>query len=206
MAPRLWPKKANGLSRGEGNLLVFDNGGWAGYGAPHTASPSGLRNAIRDYSRVLEIDPVTLDIVWQYTPAEAGFVIPLDAARFYSPFISSAQRLPNGNTLITEGSNGRIFEVTSDHALVWEYVSPYRNNGELSLSSVYRAYRAPYEWAPELDRPRERAIVPPHCSMFRVEGAALPGREREVVVQGAFADEMPAVYCVATTAEGVSAP
>jgi hypothetical protein len=52
-----------------------------------------LKTALRDYSRVLEINPVTLEIVWQYTPKEAGFVVPLDAARFYSPFISSAQRL-----------------------------------------------------------------------------------------------------------------
>ena len=42
---------------GEGNILVFDNGGWAGYGAPNPASPTGFQNARRDYSRVLEINP-----------------------------------------------------------------------------------------------------------------------------------------------------
>ena len=36
------------------------------------------------------------------------------------------QRLPNGNTLITEGSDGRVFEVTPDHKIVWEFVSPYK--------------------------------------------------------------------------------
>ena len=97
---------------GEGNLLIFDNGGWAGYGAPNPGSPTGFRNALRDYSRVLEIDPITLKVVWQYTPVEAGLPFPVDANRFYSPFISSAQRLPNGNTLITEGSGGRLIEVT----------------------------------------------------------------------------------------------
>ena len=61
---------------------------------------------------MLEIDPVTLEIVWQMTPKEAGYLMPLDANRFYSPFISGMQRLPNGNTTITEGSHGRIFEVT----------------------------------------------------------------------------------------------
>jgi hypothetical protein len=35
------------------------------------------------------------------------------------------QRLENGNTLINEGSNGRIFEVTRDHEIVWEYISPF---------------------------------------------------------------------------------
>ena len=42
----------------------------------------------------------------------------MDCNRFYSPFISGMQRLPNGNTLITEGSDGRVFEVTKDHELV----------------------------------------------------------------------------------------
>ena len=92
---------------GAGNILVFDNGGWAGYGNPNPGAPKGVKTAQRDYSRVLEIDPVTLKIVWQYTPREAGFLVPLDASRFYSPFISSAQRLPNGNTLICESSGER---------------------------------------------------------------------------------------------------
>jgi hypothetical protein len=52
---------------GAGNLLVFDNGGWAGYGAPNPGAPNGLKSAQRDYSRVLEIDPTTLEIRWQYT-------------------------------------------------------------------------------------------------------------------------------------------
>jgi hypothetical protein len=45
---------------GAGNLLVFDNGGWAGYGTPTPGAPNGLKIAQRDYSRVLEIDPTTL--------------------------------------------------------------------------------------------------------------------------------------------------
>ena len=35
------------------------------------------------------------------------------------------QRLPNGNTLICEGAPGRIFEVTPDAHIVWEYINPY---------------------------------------------------------------------------------
>ena len=93
------------------NLLVFDNGGWAGYGLPNPASPYGSKNAVRDHSRILEINPVTLEIEWQYTPTEAGYQAPLDSYRFYSPYISSAQRLPNGNTLITEGADGRVLKL-----------------------------------------------------------------------------------------------
>lgn len=168
---------------GAGNLLIFDNGGWAGYGESSPASPTGIRSARRDYSRVLEINPATLNIEWQYTPREAGFLVPLDASRFYSPFISSAQRLPNGNTLITEGSNGRIFEVTVDHEIVWEYVSPYRGKPPLSLNMVYRAYRYPYDWVPQLPRPDETAILPPDLGRFRVPGAPEPTRLHETLVE-----------------------
>lgn len=169
---------------GSGNLLVFDNGGWAGYGERSPGSPKGIKNALRDYSRVLEINPLTLEIVWQYTPAEAGFVMPLDASRFYSPFISSAQRLPNGNTLITEGSNGRVFEVTTEHELVWEYISPYWGKGPLALNLVYRAYRYPYNWVPQLPVPDETAIARVDCATFRVPGAAAPGIVHDTAVAG----------------------
>ena len=181
---------------GEGNLLVFDNGGWAGYGAPNPGAPTGRQNALRDHSRVLEIDPVTLEIVWQYGPAEAGFVVPLDASRFYSPFVSSAQRLPNGNTLVTEGSDGRIFEVTRDHQLVWEYLSPYRGTGGLALNLVYRAYRYPYDYVPQLAVPREVPVERIDPARFRVPGAAPPGRDRVVEVRGVEAYREEPDFCV----------
>ena len=38
------------------------------YGLPNPSSKNGLKNALRDYSRVLEIDPITLEIVWEFTP------------------------------------------------------------------------------------------------------------------------------------------
>jgi hypothetical protein len=155
---------------GEGNILVFDNGGWAGYGAPNPGSPTGNRNALRDYSRVLEFDPITLEVIWQYTAYEAGFVVPLDGNKFYSGFISSAQRLPNGNTLITEGADGRIFEVTYNHEIVWEYISPYYGR-KRNQNMVYRAYRVPYHWIPQIERPEEIAIPQIDNSKFRVPGS-----------------------------------
>ena len=158
---------------GEGNLLIFDNGGWAGYGAPNPGAPTGIKNALRDYSRVLEMDPLTLKIVWQYTPAEAGYRMPLDANRFYSPFISSAQRLPNGNTMVTEGNDGRIFEITPEGETVWEYLSPYPA-GRRHFNLVYRAYRVPYEWVPQVPKPAEVAVARPDNNRFRVPGAPKP--------------------------------
>ena len=183
---------------GEGNLLVFDNGGWAGYGLPNPSSPTGVKNVLRDYSRILEINPITLEIEWQYTPTSAGFVEPLDSYRFYSPYISSAQRLPNGNTLVTEGADGRIFEITRNHELVWEYISPYKNNRNSNM--VYRAYRVPYEWIPQLEKPDQTAIEPLDIFSFRVPGAEPAGTESVVDLSVGLVFENGA-WCVAVTDE-----
>ncbi len=158
---------------GEGNILVFDDGGWAGYGAPNPSSLTGENNAQRDYSRVIEFDPVTLKVVWEYSLATAGYqsATPNVNYRFYSGYISSAQRLPNGNTLITEGADGRIFEVTPEREIVWEYVSPFFFSPSPRFkpwNPVYRAYRVPYEWVPQLQKPVEKAVTPPDNSKFRI--------------------------------------
>jgi hypothetical protein len=83
---------------------------------------------------VLEIDPATMEIVWKFQEARV--------ADFFSPRLSNAQRLPNGNTLINEGWFGRFFEVTSDGDIVWEYVNPYFGaRQKLVVNAVQRAYR-----------------------------------------------------------------
>ena len=43
---------------------------------------------------------------------------------FFSPYMGSVQRLWNGNTLICESAFGRLFEVTPDGDVVWEFVIP----------------------------------------------------------------------------------
>jgi hypothetical protein len=149
--PHLVPK---GLP-GAGNLLVFDNGGSSGYGFANPIAPDGSGAFARAGSRVLEINPVTLELVWSY----AG-------PRFYSSNISGAQRLPNGNTLITEGASGRLLEVTKERAIVWEYINPLFA-GPQSANNVYRAYRLPYDWIPQIQRPNERAVTPPRLGDFR---------------------------------------
>jgi hypothetical protein len=110
-----------------GNILIFDNGTHrVDHPVPH--------------SRVIEVDPATKEIVWSYQEH-----YPFD---FFSPYISGAQRLPNGNTLICEGSFGRIFEVTMEREVVWEYVNPYfvappLPEGSPPANRVFRAYRYP---------------------------------------------------------------
>lgn len=186
---------------GEGNIIVFDNGGWGGYGAPNPGSPTGRMNALRDYSRVLEFDPISLKIVWQYTPAEAGYIVPVDASRFYSPFISGAQRLPNGNTLITEGSGGRLIEVTADHEIVWEYISPYWGK-QFKINMIYRAYRVPYDWIPQLSKPQETPVKPVDVKTFRMPGASHGGWKREIAVPGVIPFQGDTALCVAAAGEG----
>ena len=143
---------------GAGNLLVFDNGGSSGYGFASPIAPDGVGAFARATSRVLEINPVTLELVWSYTNP-----------RFFSTNISGAQRLANGNTLITAGAGGRMFEVTREGAIVWEYMFPmFAGAGANPSNAVYRAYRIPYAWIPQLMKPREQRVTPPALGEFRV--------------------------------------
>jgi len=150
---------------GEGNLLIYDNGGRAGYGAPNPGSPTGMNNAIRETSRVIEIDPTTLRILWEFSGRTYGY---RDEDKIFSSYVSSAQRLPNGNTLITHGAVGQLMEVTPDLEIVWEYISPYFvDTGKFNL--VYRAYRVPYAYIPQLQKPVETAVLPPDNSKLRIK-------------------------------------
>ncbi len=143
---------------GAGNILIFDNGGEAGYGSPNPMAPRGVYNARRHYSRILEINPVTLDIVWEYRE--------WPDFKFFSAYCSGMQRLPNGNTLITEAQTSRVFEVTPKKEIVWEYVRPPVGG----LDWVFRAYRIPYDWIPQLKKkPIEQAVAPPEPSKFIIK-------------------------------------
>lgn len=158
---------------GAGDLLVFDNQGEAGY------PPRPL--AVMPGSRVLQINPVTKQIVWQYTATDSG----QPPWGFYSSFISSAQRLPNGNTLIDEGMDGRIFQVTQSGRIVWEYVSPYFApaplfGGKSVVSNyVYRAQAVPYDWVPAGTPHEQRPVVAPADAGFRVPGEAAAPQWRQ---------------------------
>jgi hypothetical protein len=133
-SPHLIPR---GLP-GAGNMLVFDNGGASGYGG--TATTGEPNRYSRGYSRVLEFDPVTFAVVWEYGAASGE-------QNFFSRYISNAQRLPNGNTLIAIGNETRVIEVTPDKNVVWEYLYNPTSSGS-KASWLYRAYREPPEWLP----------------------------------------------------------
>ena len=108
---------------GAGNLIAFDNGtekdrAWSvvkEWWAPRDA----LGNYVREKGR--PFGSATPE--WSYTAPE-----PTD---FFSSFISGAQRLANGNTLVCAGAEGWVFEVTSKGALVWDWRNPYGLDPEL---------------------------------------------------------------------------
>jgi outer membrane protein assembly factor BamB len=121
---------------GTGHILVFDNGNVDVNTNPRHASS-------RPNSRVLEINPLTMSIVWEYNAEKSNRPI----WSFFSHYISSAQRQPNGNTLICEGANGRIFEVMPDGEIVWEYVNQYSNvTGKIPNNTIFRAAKVPESW------------------------------------------------------------
>jgi len=95
-------------------LLLFDN------------------NPPRGQSRVIEIDPKTKKVVWQY-PRDLS-----DA--FFSDVRGGAQRLPNGNTLITLSGKGRLMEVDRQGRLLWDHYSKLRPGGS-SRVAPYRVER-----------------------------------------------------------------
>jgi hypothetical protein len=86
---------------------------------------------------VLEFDPVTLKKVWQYGS-------PGGPDAFASFYASSAQRLPNGNTLITNTLDNDLLEVARDGRVVWRIETTVIGDQPL----VYRTYRVPPEWLP----------------------------------------------------------
>lgn len=111
---------AKGLP-GAGNILVVDNG------------------RDRKETFILEVNPQTKQLEWVYDVGE----------NFFTRAAGSVQRLPNGNTLISEDLRGRVFEVTPDRETVWEFSRGFQ--GEETMTRINRARRYPIEYvAPHL--------------------------------------------------------
>jgi hypothetical protein len=134
-----------------GNILVFDNG-------------DHRPGSTISYSRIVEVNPQTNKIEWEYKadPPES----------FYSALISGAQRLPNGNTLVCEGLKGRIFEVTMDGEIVWEYISPFYgfqpSHEAFGYNNlIFRVYR----YAPDFEGFKGKQLDPQkHTAVNRLYG------------------------------------
>jgi hypothetical protein len=117
---------------GRGNVIIFDNG-VSFYGPKESTNRS----------RIIEYSIRNNRVEWHY-----------EADDFFSPIVGAQQRFVGGNTLITEGYYGRIFEIGYDGEIVWDYVYPGLNEVgstnkklyEAGLRQIYRAYKVPRDW------------------------------------------------------------
>jgi hypothetical protein len=110
-----------------GNILIFDNG----------FHPNGMA---QNYSRIVEVNR-SGEMIWSYDGPSGGDM----KQQIYSSMWSNGQRLDNGNTLGCEGTTGRIFEITHEGDLVWEWVNnlPHHDTEPIRSRSypVYAAFR-----------------------------------------------------------------
>jgi len=121
-----------------GNIMAFDNGNFRIGG--HVA-----------FSRVVEVDPKTNAVVWTYADESVN--------SFYTAYMGNGQPLPNGNVHVTESATGRLFEVTREGQVVWEYILPWfaeypdeaaRKTGPGRVNSVFQTFRYMPEQLPWL--------------------------------------------------------
>jgi len=125
---------------GEGNIIVFNNG-------PH---PDGR------YSSVDEIVPPVDEYgYYEYIPGNAfgpddqtWIYTKPNPSSMYSSICSSAQRLPNGNTLICSATQGMFLEVSNNKEIVWEFDNPYPLLGQKTVTEVIR-YPTDYPGIPK---------------------------------------------------------
>jgi len=103
-----------------GNIMLFDNGTCRGI-------------PVRNFSRVIEINPKTKQIEWEYTESPKE--------KFFTTGGGENQKLPNGNVLITETCTGRVFEVTTDGRKVWEFYNPHNKDGNKLRATIPRMFR-----------------------------------------------------------------
>lgn len=163
------PQWIAGETPGELRLIVFNNG---------PGRPGGERSSVDEL--VLPFDPRTGFSRAQGRPfgPDAPAWSYEDPGTFYSSFISGSQRLPNGNTLICQGRDGRVFEVTRGGRIVWDWWNPHggdapptEQSGRAPTRALFRATRIPR------DHPGLRDRLPSHGS--RPAGSAPHVSEKE---------------------------
>lgn len=108
---------------GEGNIMVFNNG-----------DRSGSAN---DYSSVEEIAPPLSGSNYALPWNQGQTWMYSNGSTFYSNHLSGAFRLPNGNTLATEGTSCRITEVNTAGDIIFQYTHP--EGGNMAKATFYPA-------------------------------------------------------------------
>lgn len=101
-----------------------------------TVFDNGVHRKSIEYSRAIEVDAKTKEVLWEYTDNPPF--------SFYTFMGGGVDRLPNGNMLICETAKGQFFEVTRDKKVVWEYINPFFvTNPRLGgrMNGVFRCHR-----------------------------------------------------------------
>ena len=106
------------VTPGAGELTIFNN---------------GRRRPETEYSSVEQIRApetatgYTLEPGRAFGPSQVSWsYVASEPESFFSSFISGAHRLPSGNTFVTAGPQGRLFEVTAEGEVVWDFYNPHK--------------------------------------------------------------------------------
>ena len=106
---------------GAGDLLLFNNGGGR---TPAYSSVDVIRPPLSNGNYSLQTNGTWGPDApsWSWDQGEL----------MYAQFISGAERLPNGNTLVTYGTQGTLYEVDLNGEIVWTYINPITGQGALT--------------------------------------------------------------------------
>ena len=102
----------------EKKILIFNNGQSRGYSSVEIVNTQFQNSGYYQLSTIGTFIPDSSE--WIYVADN-----PTD---FFSSYISGAQRLKNGNTLICDGAHGTFFEIDKNKSQVWKYINPVVNN------------------------------------------------------------------------------
>jgi hypothetical protein len=96
----LWDHSHDPVFTAPNRFVVLDNG--------------SNRPGPERYSRVIEVSfdetARTAAVVWEYR----------ETPDFYSPFLGSVTPQKNGDVLVTDGTGGRLFQVSRDKTITWQ--------------------------------------------------------------------------------------
>ena len=131
---------------GEGNVLLFNNG---------SNRIGGVYSSVEEFKTSVQIDgKYAIDEGKAFQPEMPSWYYQGEPrSSFYSSRISSAQRLPNGNTLICEGNKGNFIEVSNNGDIVWNYKNPINNLGSTQQGTtpnnidVFKITRYPSDYS-----------------------------------------------------------
>lgn len=134
-----------GAKPGELHLLVYNNG---------SGRPGNEYSSVEELA--LPFDPAqgfVREEGWAFGPEKPVWSYS-EPEKFFSPFISGAQRLPNGDTLVCEGVKGRAFQIDREGKILWDYwsplggeIEPTKVGGKAPANALFRATWLPKDYS-----------------------------------------------------------